>query len=356
MPQSVTQNLNQCIGVVADIEGTELTAADREFLLQPEICGLIFFARNYQSPQQLKALTRDILSLRPDLLLCVDQEGGRVQRFREGFTRLPPMLALEKEYQHNSTKALTLAHELGWLMAAELRQQGVHLSFAPVLDIETDVSQVIGDRAFGHDADTVIVLASAFVRGMNEAGMLAVGKHFPGHGAIAADSHLALPVDSRSRIELNNDIEPFHALMSMGLLSGIMPAHVIYPAVDSDNTAGFSAHWLQNILRTELQFNGVIFSDDLSMAGAASVGSYAERAGCAMRAGANALLVCNDRSAAQQVILAVREQLQQPGWQTLSLAGLQGTAGGLQGTADDMSENMLAERRSAILPQLEKLR
>ena len=346
MPQSVMHNLNQHVGVVADIDGTELTAADREFLQQPEICGLIFFARNYQSPQQLKALTSDILSLRPDLLLCVDQEGGRVQRFREGFTRLPPMLALEKEYQHNREQALTLAHELGWLMAAELRQQGVHLSFAPVLDIETDVSQVIGDRAFGHDAATVIALASAFVRGMNEAGMAAVGKHFPGHGAIAADSHLALPVDPRSRIELNDDIEPFQILMSAGLLAGIMPAHVIYPAVDSDNTAGFSAQWLQNILRTELQFNGVIFSDDLSMAGAASVGGYGERAACAMNAGANALLVCNDRAAATEVVAAVGKQLNTSGWQRLSLAALQGPFNRAE------NDEQFNQRRSLIQQQL----
>ena len=304
MPQPLTH----AIGVVADIAGPYLTPDDHDFLLQPELSGLIFFARNYQSPQQLSELTAAIRAIRPDLLLCVDQEGGRVQRFRDGFTRLPPMLTLEASYRTDPHNALVLAHELGWLMAAEVRACGVHLSFAPVLDIERDISQVIGDRAFGHDADVVTQLAGAFINGMREAGMAAVGKHFPGHGAVAADSHLALPVDERSRSELETDMAPFAALIAAGSLAGIMPAHVVYPAVDAGNTAGFSAYWLQNILRGQLGFGGIIFSDDLSMAGAASAGDYAGRTRAAMSAGANALLVCNDRSAAWQVLEAVREQ------------------------------------------------
>ncbi|QQD21782.1 beta-N-acetylhexosaminidase [Oceanospirillaceae bacterium ASx5O] len=322
MPQSLTH----AIGVIADLAGPELTSADHDFLQQPELCGLIFFARNYQSPQQLQELTAAIRELRPDLLLCADQEGGRVQRFRTGFTRLPPMLTLEQIYHRNPPEALELAQELGWLMAAEVRACGVHLSFAPVLDIERDVSRVIGDRAFGHAAETVTRLAGAFIAGMQQAGMAAVGKHFPGHGAVAADSHLALPVDERPWPQLQTDIAPFAALIQSGLLAGIMPAHVVYPAVDAQYTAGFSALWLQEILRRQLQFGGLIFSDDLSMAGAASAGDYAGRAQAAAAAGANALLVCNDRVAAQQVIDAARGLRAAGEFTALSLAYLQGPA------------------------------
>lgn len=320
MPQFMTH----AAGVIADIGGLQLSPDDHEFLRQPELSGLIFFARNYQSPQQLCELTAAIRELRPDLLLCVDQEGGRVQRFREGFTRLPPMLMLENVYRCSEQEALELAHELGWLMASEVRACGVHLSFAPVLDIERDVSQVIGDRAFGHSAGVVIALAGAFIAGMQEAGMAAVGKHFPGHGAVAADSHLALPVDERALDELETDLQPFARLIAAGGLAGIMPAHVVYPAVDAAHTAGFSAIWLQEILRQRLQFNGVIFSDDLSMAGAASAGDYAGRTQAALAAGANALLVCNDRHAAQQVIEAVREQQQRLPRPHLDLQSWQG--------------------------------
>lgn len=318
MPHSINTT---AVGVVADIAGTELSADDIGFIQQPELSGLIFFARNYKNPQQLTELTASIRAIRPDLILTADQEGGRVQRFREGFTRLPAMLTLESLYQNNTEHGLQLAHELGWLMASEVRSCGVHLSYAPVLDIERDLSLVIGDRAFGHDAETVTALAGAFVAGMNEADMLAVGKHFPGHGAVVADSHLSLPIDERSADELQYDIRPFKQLINQQKLIGIMPAHVVYSAVDANNTAGFSPLWLQQILRKALGFNGIIFSDDLSMQGAASVGGYAERTQAAVAAGANALLVCNDRNAAQQVINAVREL--QP--QHLNLASLQGT-------------------------------
>lgn len=313
------------VGVIADIEGLSLTAAEREFIQQPALSGLIFFARNYQSPQQLTELTSEILALRPDLLLCVDQEGGRVQRFRDGFSRLPAMMALEPLYQANSAEALTVARNLGWLMAYEVRRCGVHLSFAPVLDIERDCSKVIGDRAFGHSAEAVTALAGAFIAGMAAAGMAAVGKHFPGHGAVVADSHLELPQDDRPLAELNTDLQPFRDLIAAQQIAGIMPAHVIYSAVDADNTAGFSSHWLQQILRAQMNFSGVIFSDDLTMAGAASVGSYAERAQAAIAAGANALVVCNNRDGAQQVLEAVA-QAQNAGQQALSLQCMQGPA------------------------------
>ncbi|MEC8444389.1 MAG: beta-N-acetylhexosaminidase [Pseudomonadota bacterium] len=293
------------VGVIADIDGLTLSDDDRTFLQAPELSGLILFTRNYESPQQLAALTADIRSIRPDLLICVDQEGGRVQRFREGFTRFAPMMTFERLYQVDPERALHFAEQGGYLLAQELVLHGVDLTFAPVLDIERDCSQVIGDRAFGHDEATVAALAAAWCRGLARAGMKAVGKHFPGHGAVVADSHVSLPVDERSYLDLEYDMRPFVRLMAQDLLQGIMPAHVIYPAVDAERTAGFSARWLQGILRGDLGFDGVIFSDDLSMAGAAATGSPGARANAAMAAGANALVVCNHRAAAQEVIDAV---------------------------------------------------
>lgn len=310
------------VGVVADIEGLALTAQDRDFILQPELSGLILFARNYESPSQLAALTASIKALRPDLLLCVDQEGGRVQRFREGFTRLPAMRELTRLYAQEKTSALAHAQDLGWLMATEVRQQGVHLSFAPVLDIDFGCSDVIGDRAFGQSAKVVIELAGAFIEGMAEAGMVAVGKHYPGHGGVVADSHFDLPVDTRTLSELDQDLEPFRELIAQEKLAGIMPAHVLYQAVDADYNAGFSKRWLQQILRQELAFTGVIFSDDLTMA-AADIGDYQQRTQAAIAAGGNALLVCNDQTAAQRVIEEVRRQ-QQKGLAHLDLQSLQG--------------------------------
>lgn len=296
------------VGVIADIEGLALTPEDIDFIQQPELSGLILFTRNYQSPQQLNELTQSILQQRSDFLICVDHEGGRVQRFREGFTRLPAMLELAKLHQQDSAQALELATDLGWLMAAEVRAYNVHLSFAPVLDIEHGLSAIIGDRAFGYNAKQVVELAGAFIEGMQQAGMVAVGKHFPGHGGVVADSHLALPVDERSWAELEQDIQPFAELVQQQKLAGIMPAHVLYQASEDNKAAGFSEFWLQQILRQKLGFNGVIFSDDLTMEGAAHLGGYAQRTKATMAAGANAILVCNNRQAAQEVVAAVREQ------------------------------------------------
>lgn len=310
------------VGVIADIEGLTLTAADIEFIRQPELCGLILFTRNYQSPQQLNELTASILQERPDFLICVDHEGGRVQRFREGFTRLPAMLELAKLHQQDAAQALELATGLGWLMAAELRACNVHLSFAPVLDIEHGLSAIIGDRAFGYNAKQVVELAGAFIEGMQQAGMVAVGKHFPGHGGVVADSHLALPVDERSWADLEQDIQPFAELIQQQKLAGIMPAHVLYHASEDNQAAGFSKFWLQQILRQQLGFKGAIFSDDLTMEGAAHLGSYAQRTEATIAAGANAILVCNNRQAAAEVIAAVRQQ-NKP---ALSLQSWQGVA------------------------------
>ena len=308
----------QPVGVVTDVQGLTLTPADRELLLRPELSGVIFFARNYESPQQLIELTASIRELRPDLLLSADQEGGRVQRFREGFSRFAPMLTLEARYREDESEACELAFLGGCLLATELIQHGVDLTFAPVLDVEKDCSRVIGDRAFAHDPDAVTALAGAWARGLNAAGMKAVGKHFPGHGGGGGDSHHELPTDYRPMSELAADIAPFAALIGAGLMAGIMPAHVIYPALDAQHTAGFSPLWLRRTLRSALGFDGVIFSDDLSMAGAASGGDFYERSLTAAAAGANALVVCNNPDASWEVVRAVQD-LRQQGYPSLSL-------------------------------------
>ncbi|MCD2449667.1 beta-N-acetylhexosaminidase [Methylicorpusculum oleiharenae] len=283
--------------IMIDVEGINLTAYDREKLSHPNTGALILFSRNYEHPKQIVELITAIRSARKGpLLIAVDQEGGRVQRFKEGFTRLPPAC----RYKNHPD----LAEQAGWLMAAELLAVGVDLSFAPVLDIDCGISEVIGDRSFSEDSTLATQLAGEFRSGMNRAGMAAVGKHFPGHGAVAADSHLALPVDERDFSEIwENDIQPFKKLIADGL-EGIMPAHVVYPAVD-DKPAGFSVKWIQQILRQELQFNGTVFSDDLSMEGAAFAGSISDRAFLAQEAGCDMILVCNNPKGAEQVLDAL---------------------------------------------------
>lgn len=291
--------------VMLDLEGPELTAADKERLLHPATGGVILFSRNYQSPSQVYRLVSEIHELRkPELLIAVDQEGGRVQRFRDGFTRLPPAAWYGRIYARSKRRGLHLAQEAGWLMASELRACGVDFSFAPVLDLDLGVSGVIGDRAFAADPDAVGSLAYAWSHGAREAGMASVGKHYPGHGGVTEDSHLALPVDQRPLDTIwNQDIRPFRHLIDNGL-AGIMPAHVIYAQVD-DQPAGFSRRWLQSLLREELDFQGVIFSDDLSMAAAHVAGSYADRAHLALDAGCDMVLVCNNPAGADEVLDAL---------------------------------------------------
>lgn len=288
--------------VMLGLEGVELTAQERELLSHPLVGGVILFTRNYQSPAQVAALTTAIHALRqPRLLVAVDHEGGRVQRFRDGFTRLPAVRRLGEMYDQDRMRAKQLARVTGWLMAAELRAVGVDLSFAPVLDLEHGVSGIIGDRAFHHDPESVADLAHAYVSGMQKAGMEAVGKHFPGHGGIAADSHLELPVDPRPLAALETaDLLAFERMTHYGL-AALMPAHVVYPAVD-EQPAGFSARWLKGILRQRLEFQGVIFSDDLDMAGAQIAGSPPERASAALAAGCDMVLACNDRRAAIAIL------------------------------------------------------
>ena len=287
--------------VVIDVGGPELDDEDRRRLLHPLTGGVILFARNYENPEQLQRLTAAIHGVRePALVIAVDHEGGRVQRFKHGFTVLPPMRTLGLEWDRNRQEAHRLARETGYVLAAELRAHGVDLSFAPVLDVDHGASSVIGDRAFHSDPEAVADLAAGLVQGLKEGGMAAVGKHFPGHGYVRADSHLELPLDERSYADLEAaDLVPFVRLMRAGL-PAIMPAHVVYSQVDV-RPAGFSPVWLKRILREELGFDGLVFSDDLSMAGARSAGGIAERAQAALDAGCDTVLVCNDPAALDEL-------------------------------------------------------
>jgi len=292
--------------VMLDLAGPTLALEERERLRHPLVGGVILFTRNYRSPEQITALVKEIHEVRtPRLLVAVDHEGGRVQRFREGFTRLPPLRRLGELYDENPKRARRLAHAAGWLMAAELRAVDVDFSFGPVLDLDRGVSAIIGDRAFHSNPDAVAELAVSYVNGMAEAGMAATGKHFPGHGGCADDSHLALPVDRRSYGDLYvEDLVPFERLIAAGL-AGVMPAHVVYPQVDAQ-PAGYSRFWLQEVLRGRLGFQGIIFSDDLSMEGAKGAGSMLERAQLALSAGCDMVLVCNDPAGAEQVLHGLR--------------------------------------------------
>lgn len=300
--------------LMVDVAGTWLTAEDRHLLRQPEVAGLIIFARNIEHPRQVRELTEAIRAVRPELILAVDQEGGRVQRLRQGFVRLPAMRELARH-----ADAIGLAEHCGWLMAAEVLAVGLDLSFAPVLDLDHGHSAVVGTRAFEGDPERATVLAGAFIRGMNAAGMAACGKHFPGHGWAEADSHVAIPTDERSLEQIRAcDLVPFARLA--GHLAAVMPAHVIYPQVDG-NPAGFSRRWLQDILRGELGFEGVIFSDDLSMAGAHVVGDAASRIEAALSAGCDMGLVCNDRAAAELALSAAQRMGVQPSPRIAAMRG-----------------------------------
>ncbi|RDH86263.1 MAG: beta-N-acetylhexosaminidase [endosymbiont of Escarpia spicata] len=293
--------------VMLDLSGGSLSPEDRERLLHPATGGVILFTRNFETPGQLLELTSEIHALRePHLLISVDHEGGRVQRFRDGFTHLPPLAWYGEQYALNRKRGLKLAGQGGWLMAAELRAAGVDFSFAPVLDLGLGISQVIGDRAFSAEPEVVAQLSQSWIYGAREAGMASVGKHFPGHGGVEADSHLVLPIDNRRLEDIQmGDLRPFERMIHFGL-EAIMPAHVIYDRVDSE-LAGFSSFWLQDVLRKRLAFQGVIFSDDLSMAAAENAGSYADRALAALQAGCDMVLVCNNEDAAAEVLDSLKE-------------------------------------------------
>lgn len=283
--------------LMIDIAGTELTDLDRERLCHPLVGGIILFSRNYVDPVQLTALTAAIHELRsPALLIAVDHEGGRVQRFRDGFTRLPPMAALGRLWDSDAAKGCEAARQVGYVLAAELRARGVDYSFTPVLDLDYGPSRVIGDRAFHRRPEAVVALAAALGEGLRQGGMGTCGKHFPGHGYVVPDSHVELPVDDRAFEAMQEDIEPYRQLG----LDGIMAAHVIYNCMDC-NTAVFSNKWI-DYLRKQIRFDGVVFTDDLSMAGAGVVGDMLARVETAYAAGCDMLLVCNAPDAVGQVL------------------------------------------------------
>lgn len=279
--------------LMVDLEGLTLTDAERALLLEPSVGGVILFARNFQNPEQLIELTEQIHQLRkPKLIIAVDQEGGRVQRFKEGFTLLPAPNRFQRWYNQHPKSALATAREIGWLMASELLACGVDMSFAPVLDLNYGTSDVVTSRAYHRKPDAVSQLARETVIGMREAGMQAVGKHFPGHGYIKADSHIANPVDDRPYRDLKMaDLIPFERLIRAGI-AGIMPSHVIYSQIDQQ-PAGYSVTWLQKILRQQLRFEGVIFSDDLSMKAADAEPDCLQRAFRALSAGCDMVMACN---------------------------------------------------------------
>lgn len=318
-----------------DVPGAELTPEDRRRLLHPLTGGVILFSRNYSNPDQLLRLTGEIHALRnPPLVIGVDHEGGRVQRFREGFTAIPPMRELGRAWDANPQHALQLARETGFGPAVELRAHGVDLTFAPVLDVDHGASSVIGDRALHSDPRAITELARALLQGFRQAGMSGVGKHFPGHGHVSADSHLDVPVDKRAFEEIDAaDLVPFRRLVDAGI-GGIMPAHVIYSSVD-EHPAGFSSLWLKQVLRGKLGFGGVVFSDDLSMEGARVAGGVIARARAALAAGCDMILVCNNEAATDELIGNLNYPM--PAVSLARLARMHGKprAGGMIGLRED---------------------
>lgn len=288
--------------VMIGLQGLEISIEEQEMLQHPLVCGVILFSRNYQSPVQLTELTSAIHALRePALVVAVDHEGGRVQRFREGFTRLPALRRFGEVYDSDPDYSRQLVYQAGWLMATELLTSGVDFSFAPVLDLYHAESQAIAERAFHPDPLVVTELAQIYMSAMQAAGMAAVGKHFPGHGTVTADSHHALPVDKRSYDEIAaSDLLPFVRLIEKNI-AGIMPAHIVFSQLDA-KPACFSEFWLKKILRQQLGFNNIIFSDDLGMTAATTVGDPLVRAEAALSAGCNILLSCNVPEASQQII------------------------------------------------------
>lgn len=291
--------------LMVDVAGTTLTAEDRRVLAHPLVGAVILFTRNFQSYVQLEELVREIRAVRtPPLLVTVDHEGGRVQRFRQDFTVLPPQRAIGHAYDVDPEAGRRLAWMCGWLLAAELRAVGIDMSFAPSVDLDYGVSEVIGDRAYHRDPEVVARLAVACMQGMRTAGMASTAKHFPGHGAVVADSHKALPVDRRPLAELTDELLPYRRMIANGLAS-VMTAHVLFPEVD-EAPASFSGRWIQQELRWGLGFTGAVLSDDLSMGGAAFAGTVPERARRAIDAGCDLLPICNDRAA----VLATLDELQ----------------------------------------------
>jgi beta-N-acetylhexosaminidase len=310
--------------LMIDLEGREVSPQERELLCHPLIGGVILFTRNYLDPPQLTALVSAIHAVRsPPLIVAVDQEGGRVQRFRPGFSLLPTARRIGHEFDLDARSGGALARAIGWLMAAELRAHGVDISFAPCVDLDLGVSEVIGERAFHANPEAVGQLARAWMQGMRAAGMAATAKHFPGHGAVVADSHHTLPVDRRTLPDLAPDLSPYRRLIANGL-PAVMAAHVLFPAVDS-TPASLSARWIRDVLRGELRFQGVVFSDDLSMGGAAAYGDIVTRARQALSAGCDMLPVCNNRASVLELL--ARLDIEPQPASSLRLVRLHGRAG-----------------------------
>jgi beta-N-acetylhexosaminidase len=319
-----------------DIEGTSLSPADRDLLREPAVGGVILFTRNFESVEQVADLVADIRALRsPPLLVAVDHEGGRVQRFREGFTAIPPMRRIGQEYDRDVDSGLQAARDAGWLIASELRAAGIDLCFAPCVDLDWGVSEIIGNRAFHRKPEAVAELANAFSRGLRSAGMAAVAKHFPGHGAVIADSHLKLPIDRRDYGLVLDDMRPYERLVSTSSIAGVMLAHIVFEPLDS-LPAGFSEYWIQRELRSRLNFGGAVFCDDLSMKATIPYGSMAERGLLALNAGCDMILVCNDRDAAHEAVDALADYSN-----PLSLVRL----ARLHGTGHVMRESLLASEQ-----------
>jgi len=319
--------------VMLDIEGRQLTPADRALLREPAVGGVILFSRNYESPSQLGDLVAAIRALRsPPLLIAVDHEGGRVQRFREGFSAIPPMRRLGRQYDGDPDEALSLAKTAGWLIASELRAMDIDLSFTPCVDLDWGISEIIGNRAFHRKPGVVADLASAYCNGLRSAGMAAIAKHFPGHGAVVADSHDQLPVDRRSYGDLLDDIQPYEKLIAKRQLAGVMVAHIVFSETDP-LPASFSPYWIKEQLRRALGFDGAVLCDDLSMQATENMGSMPKRARLALEAGCDMVLICNNRPAASAAVAALRDYSN-----PLSLVRLVR----LHGTGNVMRESLLA--------------
>jgi beta-N-acetylhexosaminidase len=319
-----------------DVEGLTLTPADRDLLREPAVGGVILFSRNYASPDQLADLVAAIRAVRsPPLLVATDHEGGRVQRFRDGFTELPPMRRLGQQFDSDPDAALSLARTAGWVAAAELRSMEIDLSFTPCIDLDWGVSDIIGNRSFHRKPNVVADLASAYCQGLRDGGMAAVGKHFPGHGAVVPDSHEQLPVDRRAFGDLLDDMRPYEKLVGSRQLAGVMLAHIVYTEMDP-MPAGFSAYWIGNQLRSQLGFDGAVFCDDLSMKATKAYGTMPTRAKLALDAGCDMVLVCNDRPAASATVAHLRDYSNPTSLVRLAR---------LHGTAEVMRETLLSSER-----------
>ena len=316
--------------IMLDVEGLELTPADRDLLTEPAVGGVILFARNYASPTQIADLVAEIRALRsPPLIVAVDHEGGRVQRFREEFTSIPPMRHVGRAYDRDPETGLKLARRCGWLIGAELRGVSIDLSFTPCVDLDWGMSEIIGNRAFHRQPETVAILAAEFCRGMRSAGMAPVAKHFPGHGAVVPDSHLELPVDRRDYGDLLDDMLPYERLIGSRLIAGVMTSHILYKTLDAA-PASFSEYWIGQELRGRLGFDGAVFCDDLSMHATREFGPMPERSRRALEAGCDVILICNDRPAAVASVRALRD-FSNP-LSLVRLARLHGTGGELRET------------------------